>query len=177
MAADRRDVGRRLVDVRHRDREDLFEEQPAGIRAADSDRVAVLHFEVEHGRRLELVADDLERRVAGVAGAGDERVRERSPASGSVVEKLPTAVPLGWFSATLALLRAMSVGVSLTFVIVIVKTSSKKRLPASVERTRIEYDGCVVEVEVDGVLERVADDLELARLDGGVRRRPRPACR
>ena len=60
------------------------------------------------------------------------------PASGSVVESAPTVVPEAWFSATLAAESAMSVGVSLTLVTVIVKTFSKSSAPWSVERTRIE---------------------------------------
>ena len=43
-----------------------------------------------------------------------------SPESGSVVEKLPTVVPAGWFSPTLESFSAMSVGASFTFVTVIV---------------------------------------------------------
>ena len=43
-----------------------------------------------------------------------------------------------WFSAMLVAEIAMSVGASLTFVTVIVKTFSVERLPWSVERTRIE---------------------------------------
>ena len=37
-----------------------------------------------------------------------------SPASGSVVEKVPTTVLMGWFSATLEGLRAMAVGAGST---------------------------------------------------------------
>ena len=59
------------------------------------------------------------------------------PTSGSVVSKAADRGPAGWFSATLLADRAMSVGVSLTLVTVIVKAFSKDRPPWSVVRTRM----------------------------------------
>jgi hypothetical protein len=61
-----------------------------------------------------------------------------APVSGSVAVRSPTAVPTGWFSATVDGESARSVGASLASVIVIVNCSSTKRPPASVVRTRIE---------------------------------------
>ena len=60
------------------------------------------------------------------------------PASGSVVENVPTAAPTALFSAMDVEEMAMSVGVSLTFVTEIVNAFSVKRPPWSLERTRIE---------------------------------------
>ena len=59
-----------------------------------------------------------------------------SPASTSVVESLPTAVPAGEFSGTVFAERAMSAGASLTSATAIVSVFSAYRPPASVERTR-----------------------------------------
>ena len=61
-----------------------------------------------------------------------------SPASGSVVDSVPTAVATAWFSDTLALDSATSVGASFTLLTVIVSTFSTVSAPASVARTRIE---------------------------------------
>ena len=53
-----------------------------------------------------------------------------------MVESVPTAVPLGVFSVTVAAERTISLGVSLTFVTVTVNDFSVKRPPASVARMR-----------------------------------------
>ena len=61
-----------------------------------------------------------------------------SPASTSVVASVPTVVPAAWFSGTVLVDRAMSVGPSLTLLTVIVNTFSNVSGPLSVVRTRIE---------------------------------------
>ncbi len=61
-----------------------------------------------------------------------------SAGSGSVAESVPTVVPEAWFSATVELESAMSVGCSLTLLTEIVKTFSNVSRPLSVARTRIE---------------------------------------
>ncbi len=61
-----------------------------------------------------------------------------SPASGSTDESVPTVVPAAWFSATVELESAMSVGSSLTLVTETVNSFSVANAPASVLRTRIE---------------------------------------
>ena len=61
-----------------------------------------------------------------------------SPLSGSVVEKCPTCAPAGWFSSIADGAQGEFVGVSFTFVTVIVNCCSKNRLPLSVVRTRTE---------------------------------------
>ncbi len=60
-----------------------------------------------------------------------------SPASTSVVLSVPTIALEPAFSAIEFTLREMSVGVSLTFVTVIVNVLSKVEFPASVVRTQI----------------------------------------
>ena len=60
------------------------------------------------------------------------------PASWSVALRVPMTVPAGSFSATDALLRAMSVGASLTLVTVMVKDFSKTLPAESVVRTLTE---------------------------------------
>jgi len=57
-------------------------------------------------------------------------------ASGSVVESVPMAAETALFSAIEVAVRAMSVGVSLTFVTVIVNCYSNQSPPWSVDRTR-----------------------------------------
>ena len=61
-----------------------------------------------------------------------------SPTSGSTDESVPTVVPAASFSGTLALESAMSVGASLTPVVVIVSSFSNERVVLSVVRTRME---------------------------------------
>ena len=61
-------------------------------------------------------------------------------ASGSVVERVPTTALAPAFSAIDDAERATSVGVSLTFVTVIVNAFSVKSPPWSVERTRTLYE-------------------------------------
>ena len=51
---------------------------------------------------------------------------------------MPTVVPEAWFSATVELESAMSVGASLTSLTEIVNSFSNVSAPASVLRTRIE---------------------------------------
>ena len=51
------------------------------------------------------------------------------PTSGSVTESVPTAEPAARFSATVAALRVIWVGASLTFVIEIEKTLSVESPP------------------------------------------------
>ena len=62
------------------------------------------------------------------------------PVSGSVEESVPTTALAPAFSAMEVADRAMSVGASLTFVTVIVRTLSPERPLWSEERTRIEYE-------------------------------------
>ncbi len=52
-----------------------------------------------------------------------------SPTSGSVVEMEPMVVPMAEFSATVALLRAKSVGLSLTGLIVMFSVSVSVKAP------------------------------------------------
>ena len=61
---------------------------------------------------------------------------KESPASGSVVDKLPTVVPLAALSATELALNAIAVGVSFALVTVIAKADSTNNPAASVLRTR-----------------------------------------
>ena len=56
--------------------------------------------------------------------------------SGSVVDKVPTVVPLAAFSATVLALNAIAVGASFTLLTVIAKADSTDKPAASVARTR-----------------------------------------
>ena len=61
-----------------------------------------------------------------------------SPASTSVVDKIPKVPLAPEFSSRVGLLRSMSVGASFTLLMVKTNTSSTHRPPASVERMRTE---------------------------------------
>ena len=70
------DVGRRLVDVGHRDRQLFFKSQSAGVGRADADRVGTFRLKVEAGVGLELASQNRERGIVGRPGAAHERVGE-----------------------------------------------------------------------------------------------------
>ena len=57
--------------------------------------------------------------------------------------RVPISKPAGWFSGKEPFDKLITVGASLTFRIVIVKTSSTDNPPRSVERTRMFITGVV----------------------------------
>ena len=68
---------RRLVYVRHRDREGLLREQAAGVGRTNANRETALRLVVKRCRRLKLAANDRERRVVRRTSRTDQRVGER----------------------------------------------------------------------------------------------------